>query len=82
MKNLIFFLFLFFLSFCKMLSLMQQLTQELEQDEARSFRPQVGSPMTNSPPGRNFYVPLLISEHNFTYLDFFFFSAKLLICTF
>lgn len=32
---------------------MQQLTQELEQDETRSFRHQVGSPLTNSPPGRS-----------------------------
>eukprot|EP01018_Ginkgo_biloba_P009764 Gb_07771 [translate_table: standard] len=31
-------------------SLMQQLSQELEQDETRSYR-QVGSPLTNSPPG-------------------------------
>ncbi|XP_077227182.1 protein MEI2-like 2 [Tasmannia lanceolata] len=32
-------------------NLMQQLTQELEQDETRSYRPQVGSPIANSPPG-------------------------------
>lgn len=32
-------------------SLMQQLGQELEQDETRSYRPQVGSPIANSPPG-------------------------------
>ncbi|KAK3183426.1 hypothetical protein Dsin_030712 [Dipteronia sinensis] len=32
-------------------NLMQQLSQELEQDEARGFRHQVGSPVTNSPPG-------------------------------
>ncbi|XP_077250961.1 protein MEI2-like 2 [Tasmannia lanceolata] len=32
-------------------SLMQQLSLELEQDETRSYRPQVGSPLTNSPPG-------------------------------
>ncbi|KAM5580029.1 protein MEI2-like 2 [Rosa sericea] len=32
-------------------NLMQQLSQELDQDETRSFRHQVGSPMTNSPPG-------------------------------
>lgn len=32
-------------------SLMQQLTQEQEQDEARGFRHQVGSPIGNSPPG-------------------------------
>lgn len=35
-----------------MVSLMQQLNQELEQDEARGFRHQVGSPVTNSPPGK------------------------------
>eukprot|EP00268_Persea_americana_P025556 TRINITY_DN2488_c0_g1_i4.p1 TRINITY_DN2488_c0_g1~~TRINITY_DN2488_c0_g1_i4.p1 ORF type:complete len:877 (+),score=174.21 TRINITY_DN2488_c0_g1_i4:272-2902(+) len=32
-------------------NLMQQLGQELEQDETRSYRPQVGSPIANSPPG-------------------------------
>lgn len=32
-------------------NLMQQLSQELEQDEARTFRHQVGSPLANSPPG-------------------------------
>lgn len=32
-------------------NLMQQLGQELEQDEVRSFRHQVGSPVANSPPG-------------------------------
>ncbi|XP_058095244.1 protein MEI2-like 2 isoform X2 [Magnolia sinica] len=32
-------------------NLMQQLSQELEQDETRSYRPQVGSPIANSPPG-------------------------------
>ncbi|KAH9325647.1 hypothetical protein KI387_005825, partial [Taxus chinensis] len=32
-------------------SLMQQLSQELEQDETRSYRQQIGSPLTNSPPG-------------------------------
>ncbi|XP_043702446.1 protein MEI2-like 2 isoform X1 [Telopea speciosissima] len=32
-------------------NLMQQLSQELEQDETRSFRHQVGSPLANSPPG-------------------------------
>ncbi|KAJ4975070.1 hypothetical protein NE237_000176 [Protea cynaroides] len=32
-------------------NLMQQLSQELEQDDTRSFRHQVGSPITNSPPG-------------------------------
>lgn len=34
-------------------SLMQQLSQELEQDDARTFRHQVGSPVTNSPPGEH-----------------------------
>ncbi|KAF5481451.1 hypothetical protein F2P56_002099 [Juglans regia] len=32
-------------------SLMQQLSQELELDEARGFQYHVGSPVTNSPPG-------------------------------
>ncbi|KAK4799142.1 hypothetical protein SAY86_024507 [Trapa natans] len=32
-------------------NLMLQLNQELEQDEARSFRHHVGSPVANSPPG-------------------------------
>ncbi|RZB51528.1 Protein MEI2-like 2 isoform E [Glycine soja] len=32
-------------------NLMQQLSQELEQDEARTFRHQVVSPVANSPPG-------------------------------
>ncbi|CAI8596504.1 unnamed protein product [Vicia faba] len=32
-------------------NLMQQLTQELEQDEVRTFRTQVGSPIASSPPG-------------------------------
>lgn len=32
-------------------SLMQQLTQELEQEETRSYRQQSSSPVTNSPPG-------------------------------
>lgn len=32
-------------------SLMQQLSQELEHDETRCYRPQMGSPITNSPPG-------------------------------
>lgn len=35
-----------------LVSLMQQLSQELEQDETRSFRSQVGSPIANSPPGK------------------------------
>ncbi|KAG4150989.1 hypothetical protein ERO13_D04G036600v2 [Gossypium hirsutum] len=32
-------------------NLMQQLSQELEQDEARSFRHHIGSPVASSPPG-------------------------------
>ncbi|KAJ6412413.1 hypothetical protein OIU84_005461 [Salix udensis] len=32
-------------------NIMQQISQELEQDEVRSFRQQVGSPVGNSPPG-------------------------------
>ncbi|MQM01549.1 hypothetical protein Taro_034309 [Colocasia esculenta] len=32
-------------------SLLQLVTQELEQDETRSYRQQIGSPITNSPPG-------------------------------
>jgi len=32
-------------------SLMQQLSQELEQEETRSYRHQIGSPLTDSPPG-------------------------------
>ncbi|CAK7346683.1 unnamed protein product [Dovyalis caffra] len=32
-------------------TMMQQISQELEQDEVRSFRHQVGSPVGNSPPG-------------------------------
>ncbi|XP_022739842.1 protein MEI2-like 2 [Durio zibethinus] len=44
-------------------NLMQLLSQELEQDEARSFRHHVGSPVANSPPGNwaQFGNPV---EHN------------------
>uniref|UniRef100_A0A5B7AHI7 RRM domain-containing protein n=1 Tax=Davidia involucrata TaxID=16924 RepID=A0A5B7AHI7_DAVIN len=44
-------------------NMMQQLNQELEQDEARTFQHQVGSPLTNSPPGNwpHFSSPV---EHN------------------
>ncbi|XP_052177779.1 protein MEI2-like 2 isoform X2 [Diospyros lotus] len=44
-------------------NLMQQLSQELEQDDTRTFRHQVGSPVANSPPGNwvHFGSP---SEHN------------------
>ncbi|KAJ4845047.1 hypothetical protein Tsubulata_010838 [Turnera subulata] len=44
-------------------NLMLQLNQELEQDEPRSFRHSVGSPVTNSPPGNwgQFNSPI---EHN------------------
>lgn len=34
-----------------MSSLMQQLSQELESDEIRTFRHSVGSPVASSPPG-------------------------------
>lgn len=43
---------------------MLQLNQELEQDDLWSFRPQVGSPIVNSPPGR---VPLNASVIIFTH---------------
>lgn len=36
-------------------SLMLQLNQELEQDESRILQHQVGSPITNSPPGRSLF---------------------------
>ncbi|XVF14496.1 hypothetical protein REPUB_Repub09cG0065200 [Reevesia pubescens] len=44
-------------------NLMQLLSQELDQDEARSFRHHVGSPLANSPPGNwaQFGSPV---EHN------------------
>uniref|UniRef100_A0A2N9EJK3 RRM domain-containing protein n=1 Tax=Fagus sylvatica TaxID=28930 RepID=A0A2N9EJK3_FAGSY len=44
-------------------NLMLQLNQELEQDDTRSFRPQVGSPIANSPPGNwaQYSSPI---EHN------------------
>ncbi|KAL5796843.1 hypothetical protein ACOSQ2_001663 [Xanthoceras sorbifolium] len=44
-------------------NLMQLLSQELDQDETRGFRHQVGSPVTNSPPGNwaQFGSPV---EHN------------------
>ncbi|KAA8526208.1 hypothetical protein F0562_008053 [Nyssa sinensis] len=44
-------------------NLMQQLNQELEQDEARTFRHPVGSPVTNSPPGNWPYFSSPV-EHN------------------
>ncbi|KAF7833513.1 protein MEI2-like 2 [Senna tora] len=45
-------------------NLMQQLSQELELDEARTFRHQVGSPLAHSPPGNwtQFGSPV---EHNY-----------------
>ncbi|XVE86261.1 hypothetical protein DITRI_Ditri18aG0021300 [Diplodiscus trichospermus] len=44
-------------------NLMQQLSQELEQDEARSLRHHVGSPVANSPPGN--WAPFgSPAEHN------------------
>eukprot|EP00258_Populus_trichocarpa_P002325 XP_002302143.2 protein MEI2-like 2 [Populus trichocarpa] len=42
-------------------NMMQQISQELEQDEVRSFRHQVGSPVGNSPPGAWLGSPV---EHN------------------
>ncbi|KAK4589337.1 hypothetical protein RGQ29_020081 [Quercus rubra] len=44
-------------------NLMLQLNQELEQDESRSFRPPVGSPIASSPPGNwaQYNSPI---EHN------------------
>ncbi|KAA8526209.1 hypothetical protein F0562_008052 [Nyssa sinensis] len=44
-------------------NLMQLLSQELEPDEARTFRHQVGSPLTNSPPGNWPYFSSPV-EHN------------------
>lgn len=38
---------------------MQQLSQELEQDEVRTFRHQVGSPVANSPPGKDLLNPII-----------------------
>lgn len=35
---------------------MLQLNQDLDQDDARSFRHQVGSPIANSPPGSSFEI--------------------------
>lgn len=35
---------------------MQQLSQELDLDEARTFRHQVGSPLANSPPGKFIFL--------------------------
>lgn len=46
-------------------NLMLQLNQELELDDAR-FRPHVGSPMTNSPPGNWFGSPVDNSMHTFS----------------
>ncbi|KAI4295379.1 hypothetical protein L6164_035430 [Bauhinia variegata] len=44
-------------------NLMLQINQELEPDESRSFRLQVGSPLTNSPPGNWLHVNSPV-EHN------------------
>ncbi|XP_022147968.1 protein MEI2-like 5 isoform X2 [Momordica charantia] len=44
-------------------NLMQQLSQELEQEDGRTFRHQVGSPVTNSPPGNWSHIGSPV-EHN------------------
>jgi len=46
---------------------MQQLSQELEQDEARTFRHQVGSPLANSPPGKDILNPIIFLIHILLY---------------
>ncbi|KAJ6806211.1 protein MEI2-like 2 isoform X4 [Iris pallida] len=43
-------------------NMMQQLTREMEQDDTRSYRHQVGSPITNSPPGS--WAQFSISSEN------------------
>jgi len=52
-----------------LVSLMQQLSQELEQDEARTFRSQVGSPIASSPPGKYLLIQFVFSwkKGNFNY---------------
>jgi len=40
---------------------MQQLSQELEQDEARTFMSQVGSSIANSPPGKYLLIQFVTS---------------------
>ncbi|KAL4027539.1 hypothetical protein IC575_010708 [Cucumis melo] len=47
-------------------NLMQQLSQELEQDDARTFRHQVGSPVTNSPPGNWSHVGSPVEHNSFS----------------
>ena len=42
---------------------MQQLSQELEQDEARTFRHQVDSPVASSPPGKYLLNPIFFLIH-------------------
>ena len=62
------------LLFLVLFSLMLQLNQELDQEESRSFRYQVSSPVANSPPGWFFemlHIPCAISifkQHNFSLL--------------
>lgn len=45
-------------------SLMQQITQDQDQDEARAFLHQVGSPLADSPPG-TFLNPTLLAIYIF-----------------
>lgn len=42
---------------------MSHLNQELEHDESRGFRHQVGSPIANSPPGRLVELISIICVH-------------------
>lgn len=46
---------------------MLQLNQELEPDETRSFRNQVGSPLANSPPGKFKNIHLVTTNLWFLY---------------
>lgn len=46
---------------CVSSSLILQLNQDLEQDESRSYRHPVGSPITNSPPGNFFFEIIYIA---------------------
>ncbi|CAK9176431.1 unnamed protein product [Ilex paraguariensis] len=41
-------------------NLMQQISQELEQDEIRTLRHPVGSPVTNSPPGKSIWMLIML----------------------
>ncbi|XP_038887577.1 protein MEI2-like 5 [Benincasa hispida] len=47
-------------------NLMQQLSQELEQDDARTFRHQVVSPVTNSPPGNWSHIGSPVEHNSFS----------------